>query len=231
MEIYESYRTLLLHQHFLETSLYAPSELSGIFSPVKTMCLPETFFEVTNEQLDMAVKILCARISSPQNRLDPKDVQTLNVSVEDKVLEPAGQVPRPCGTVVSVESSWLARPLRHISRRLSYISGQIMRSPFLPLLAFLSHVPFANALSEVSSGLESLLAVPLSPYDLASTLFICLIYTIGVVFINRRLETRTRSIGLFILLELLAYICSLGAYDARLGPRDVATFWLLSLFL
>ena len=106
-----------------------------------------------------------------------------------------------------------------------------MRSPFLPLLAFLSHVPFANALSEVSSGLESLLAVPLSPYDLASTLFICLIFIIGVVFIDRRLETRTRSIGLFILLELLAYICSLGAYDSRLGPRDVATFWLLPLFL
>jgi hypothetical protein len=106
-----------------------------------------------------------------------------------------------------------------------------MRSPFLPLLAFSSHVPFANALSEVSSGLESLLAVPLSPYDLASIFFILLIYIIGVVFINHQLETRTRSIGLFILLELLAYICSLGAYDARLGPRDVATFWLLSLFL
>jgi hypothetical protein len=230
MEVYESYRTLLLHQHLLETSSYAPSQLSGIFSPVRTVCLPETFFEVTNEQLDMAVKILCARIS-PQKRLDPKDVQTLNVSVEDKILDPAGQVPRPCGNVVRVNPSWLCRPPRHISRRLSYISGRIMRSPFLPLLAFSSHVPVANALSEVSSGLESLLAVPLSPYDLASTLFTCLIYTIAVVFIIHRLETRTQSIGLSVLLELLAYICSLGAYDTRLVPRDVATFWLLSLFL
>jgi hypothetical protein len=207
-EIYEHYRSLQLQQS-----------------------LPQTFFEVTNEQLDIAVKILCSRISSPQKRLDPKDVQTPNVCVEDKALEPAGQVPRPCGTVVRVNPSWLSRPLGHISRRLSYISGRIVRTPFLPLLAFSGHVPFANALSEVSSGLESLLAVPLSPYDLASTLFTCLIYTIAVVFIIRRLETRTQSIGLSVLLELLTYICSLGAYDARLGPRDVASFWLLSLIL
>ena len=221
------YLSLQLQENPPPTFQYAQYELSEIFSQGRTIFPPQTF-GVTNEQLDMAVKILCAKISPSQKRVDPKGVERLNAPIENKAVD-AYRASSSTLTVVGgsrVELFWLG-PFRHISRDLSFISRALTRNPLLPLLAFLSQISFTNALPEAPSELSSFLQVPLSPYDLASTLFITLIYTSAIALISFRLETRTQYFGLFALLELLAYVSSFGVYDAQGGQE----MWQLSLFL